>query len=212
MNFIVTSCESGVETLPNSNSQYQAGLGQRIGLFGGSFNPAHEGHMHVAMTALRQLQLDWVWWIVARGNPLKSSHGSFNDRLASARMVAKSPRMKVLDIEARLGLTYTADTLAALKVRNRTSRFVWIMGSDNLDNFHHWRDWQTIGQTVPIAIVARPGGRPGNSPFERRFRNARCPSDCATILANSKTPAWLFLNAPLNRQSSTKLRGKNTKA
>ena len=193
-------------TAPPTSDLYRPGGGQRIGLFGGSFNPAHAGHMHVAQTALTRLQLDWIWWIVARGNPLKSSHGDFAARLASARMVARSPKMKVLDIEARLGLTYTADVLTAIKARHRTDRFVWIMGSDNLGNFHHWRNWQEIGQTLPIVIIARPGGQAGNSPFERRFASARRPAHASICLADAKAPAWTFLNAPLNHQSSTRLR------
>ncbi len=187
---------------------YRPGHGQRIGLFGGSFNPAHAGHLHVAQTALVRLQLDWVWWIVARGNPLKSSHGDFETRLASARSMASSPRMKVLDIEARLGLTYTADVLGAINARHRAARFVWIMGADNLANFHHWRDWQSIGHSVPIAIIARPGGRAGHSPFERRFASARRPAHESICLADADAPAWTFINAPLNRQSSTALREK----
>lgn len=196
--------------LPRTHDLYRPDSGQRIGLFGGSFNPAHAGHLHVAQTALQRLQLDWVWWIVARGNPLKSSHGDFETRLASARAMARSPRMKVLDIEARLGITYTADLIDAIKVRNRTDRFVWIMGSDNLANFHHWRDWQAIGQAVPIAIVARPGSRAGNSPFERRFARARRPARASPSLADARAPAWTFINAPLNAQSSTALRKRTS--
>jgi len=158
------------------------------------------------MTALNRLQLDWIWWIVARGNPLKSSHGDFAQRLASARAVATSPRMKVLDLETELGLTYTVDVLKALKARHAADQFVWVMGSDNLANFHHWREWQVIGQSVPIAVIARPGGRPGNSPFERRFAHARRPEYLAKTVAGAPAPAWVYLSAPLNKQSSTRLR------
>ena len=157
-------------------------------------------------TALQRLQLDWVWWIVARGNPLKSSHGDFSARLALARTMAAHPRMRVLDLEAQLNLTYTVDVLAKLQARHRTDRFVWIMGSDNLASYHHWRDWQSIARSVPIAIVARPGQRAGNSPFERRFAQNRCPEHRSATLADHPAPAWTFLKAPLNAQSSTKLR------
>lgn len=182
--------------------------GLRIGLFGGSFNPAHSGHLHVAETAMKRLQLDWVWWIVARGNPLKTAHGDFAERLASARAVAHHPRMIVTDIEARLGLTYTADTLAAIVARAPRAHFVWLMGADNMAGFHHWQDWQDIARTLPIAIIARPGVGPGarNSPFARRFAGSRIPSAAARTLAATPPPAWTYLTAPLDPSSSTALR------
>ncbi|WP_340692319.1 nicotinate-nucleotide adenylyltransferase, partial [Hyphomonas sp.] len=161
--------------------------GLRIGLFGGSFNPAHSGHLHVAETAMKRLQLDWVWWIVARGNPLKTAHGDFETRLASARAVARNPRMIVTDIEARLALTYTCDTLAAIVARAPEAHFVWLMGADNMARFHHWKNWQGIAHTLPIAIIARPGSGPGarNSPFARRFARSRVPSAAAVTLATT---------------------------
>ena len=182
--------------------------GLRIGLFGGSFNPAHSGHRHVAETAMKRLQLDWVWWIVARGNPLKTAHGDFTERLASARAVAHNPRMIVTDIEARLGLTYTSDTLAAIVARAPEAHFVWLMGADNLAGFHHWENWQGIAQTLPIAVVARPGVGPGarNSPFARRFAKNRIPAAGACTLATTPPPAWTYLTAPLDPSSSTALR------
>lgn len=182
--------------------------GLRIGLFGGSFNPAHSGHLHVAETAMKRLQLDWVWWIVARGNPLKSAHGDFETRLASARAVAHSPRMIVTDIEARLGLTYTFDTLAAIVARAPEAHFVWLMGADNMTGFHHWQNWQGIAHRLPIAVIARPGVGPGarNSPFARRFAKNRIPSAAARTLASTPPPAWTYLAAPLDPSSSTALR------
>lgn len=181
---------------------------QRIGLLGGSFNPAHDGHFHVAQTAMTRLNLDWVWWIVARGNPLKSEHGDYQARLASARAKANHPRMIASDVEARFGLTYTCDTLAFLQKRHPGQRFVWLMGSDNLAGFHQWKNWQTIAESVPIAIVARPGARPGGSPFERRYATARQPEHNAGALAMRTAPAWVYLKAPLNPASSTRLRGQ----
>ena len=182
--------------------------GLRIGLFGGSFNPAHSGHLHVAETAMKRLQLDWVWWIVARGNPLKTAHGDFAERLASARAVAHHPRMLVTDIEARLGLTYTSDTLAAIVARAPEAHFVWLMGADNLAGFHHWQNWQGIAHTLPIAVIARPGVGAGarNSPFARRFAKSRIPSAAARTLATTPPPAWTYLTAPLDPSSSTALR------
>lgn len=182
--------------------------GLRIGLFGGSFNPAHSGHVHVAETAMKRLQLDWIWWIVARGNPLKRSHGDFEARMASARAVADKPCMIVTDIEAQLGLTYTADTLAAIVARAPQAHFVWLMGADNLVGFHLWENWQGIAQILPIAIVARPGVGPGarNSPFARRFARSRVPAAAARTLALTPPPAWTYLTAPLDPSSSTALR------
>lgn len=183
-------------------------LGLRIGLFGGSFNPAHSGHLHVAETAMKRLQLDWVWWIVARGNPLKAAHGDFAERLASARAVAQNPRMIVTDIEARLGLTHTSDTLDAIVARAPEAHFVWLMGADNMIGFHHWENWQGIAEMLPIAVIARPGVGPGarNSPFARRFAKSRIPSAAARTLATTPPPAWTYLTAPLDPSSSTALR------
>ena len=182
--------------------------GLRIGLFGGSFNPAHSGHRHVADTALRRLQLDWVWWVVARGNPLKTSHGEFGARIASAHLQAQHPRMIVTDLEARLGLTYTADTLEAITRHAPRARFVWLMGADNLVGFHLWERWQTIAQQMPIAIIARPGVGPGarNAPFARRFASNRISEADAARLPNLPAPAWTYLGGPLDATSSTAIR------
>ncbi len=182
--------------------------GLRIGLFGGSFNPAHSGHLHVAETAMRRLGLDWVWWIVARGNPLKTSHGDFDARLVSASQLASNPRMIVTDVEAQLGLTYTSDTIAAIVNRAPTAHFVWLMGADNLAGFHRWQDWQGIAQTLPIAVIARPGVglAARNAPFARRFASSRIPASAARKLPFSQPPAWTYLTAPLDPASSTALR------
>ncbi|MDX1294093.1 MAG: nicotinate-nucleotide adenylyltransferase [Hyphomonas sp.] len=184
--------------------------GLRIGLFGGSFNPAHSGHFHVASTALKRLQLDWVWWIVARGNPLKTGHGDFSERLASAQAVADHPRMRVTDIEARLGLTYSYRTLTTLKAAAPDAKFVWLMGADNMVSFHLWAEWQKISNLMPIAIVARPGVGPGarNSPFARRYAANRIPDAAAATLPDRDPPAWVYLPAPLDPISSTAIRQK----
>lgn len=181
-------------------------MARKIGLLGGSFNPAHSGHLHVAQTALKRLQLDEVWWIVARGNPLKSDHGDYATRLASARAVARSPNMRVSDVEAEAGLTYTIDTLAHLQRGNRDKAFVWLMGSDNLASFHQWRNWRDIARVVPIAIIARPGFRPGRSVFEHVFQTARLAERAAPLLPSKPAPAWVYLKAPFNPQSSTQIR------
>ncbi|HWA69447.1 MAG TPA: nicotinate-nucleotide adenylyltransferase [Rhizomicrobium sp.] len=131
--------------------------GLRIGLLGGSFDPAHEGHLHVSDTALRALKLDYVWWLVSPGNVLKPVPGALAARLAGARALANGRRVVVSDIETRLGTRYTADTVAALQRRFPHVTFIWLMGSDNLEQFSHWRRWRQIAARVPIAVVRRPG-------------------------------------------------------
>lgn len=133
--------------------------GMRIGLMGGSFNPAHEGHLYVSKTALRRLDLDYVWWLVSPGNPLKpqAAMAPLQKRLAYARFLAHHPRIRVTDIERSLGTVYTLDTLKALKRRFPGLSFVWLMGSDNLMQFHRWLRWQEIAQQMPMAVVLRPG-------------------------------------------------------
>ncbi len=182
--------------------------GLRIGLMGGSFNPAHAGHLHVARTAMKRLKLTHVWWLVARGNPLKSDHGDFAARLASAKKLARPPRMLATDFEARAGLTYAADTLAAIRARAPGAQFVWIMGADSLASFHLWRRWQTIGQTLPIAVIARPGYglKARSSPFARRFASARLRQSEAAALAASAAPVWVLIEARHIALSSTALR------
>ena len=133
--------------------------GLRIGLLGGSFNPAHGGHVYVSEVALKRLGLDYVWWLVTPQNPLKSSAGlaPLEDRVAQARRMAHHPRIVVMDIERVLGTRYSIDTLNALQRRFPELEFTWIMGSDNLAGFHRWRSWREIARRVPIAVVQRPG-------------------------------------------------------
>lgn len=181
--------------------------GLAIGLFGGSFNPAHEGHLLVAETALRRLGLDAVWWIVARGNPLKSEHGDYGARLASARSLASGRSLRVTDIEQQLGLTYSIDTLGALQKAAPRARFVWLMGADNLASFHRWKDWEKIANTLPIAIIARPGAHISKAtPFARKFAAARLPEREARQLATRQAPAWVYIRIRENAASSTALR------
>lgn len=183
--------------------------GLAIGLFGGSFNPAHEGHLLVARTALKRLHLDEVWWIVARGNPLKSDHGEYAKRLASARAMAHGAGMRVTDIEDQLGLTYSIDTLRALREAAPDARFVWVMGADNLGNFHRWKAWDQIARTLPIAVIARPGARISKaSVFSRRFAGHRLPEAQAAALARSQAPAWVYIRVRENSSSSTALRAR----
>ena len=186
--------------------------GMRVGLFGGSFDPAHEGHAHVAQTALRRLRLDRVIWLVSPQNPLKRGRqpAPLTRRLAGARAQAAGPSMIVSDVESRIGAAYTLDTVRRLKARFPGVRFVWVMGSDNLAGFHRWRGWAQIMRALPLAVVARPGALHTSriAPAARRFASARVPSRSAAILAGLPAPAWTFLSAPLNAASSTALRAR----
>jgi len=182
----------------------------RVGLYGGSFNPAHEGHAHVAETAKRRLRLDRVIWLVSPQNPLKSGHetAGLAARMAAAQVLAKGPGMEVSDVETRLGSAYTIDTVRALKRRFPGVKFVWIMGADSLASFHHWRGWTQIMREVPVAVVSRPwiSLRSRFSPAALRFARFRRPSAQAVTLPGSKPPAWVFLFGRFNFQSSTALR------
>jgi len=185
----------------------------KVGLFGGSFNPAHDGHVHVAETALRRLDLDRVIWLVSPQNPLKDRRETapLAERMASARSVAPGPRMVVSDFETRVGTTWTVDTLRALKRRHPGVRFVWLMGSDNLESFHRWRGWTDIMRLMPVAVVARPGSllESRAAPAARRFAGQRVSSSEARMLPLMTAPAWTYLTAPLNPSSSTALRAAN---
>jgi nicotinate-nucleotide adenylyltransferase len=187
----------------------------RVGLFGGSFNPAHEGHAHVAETALRRLELDKVIWLVSPQNPLKSSHETrpLAERLAQARRWARGSGMIVSDAETRLGSQYTIDTLRVLRGRYPGVKFVWVMGADSLATFHRWRGWTQIMREVPVAVISRPwiALKARTSPAARRFAHARLPSSAAAILADATAPAWVYLTGPLNFASSTALRERQTK-
>ena len=186
--------------------------GMRVGLFGGSFDPAHEGHAHVAETALTRLRLDKVIWLVSPQNPLKSAaeSASLTARMASARRMARGPHMIVSDIEHRVGSRYTIDILRILKQRFPGVRFVWIMGADNLASLHSWRGWAQIMREMPVAVIARPGAelKSRSSPAARRFAHARLSSREAPRLAGRRSPAWLYLRAPFNFASSTALRAR----
>ena len=190
--------------------------GMRVGLFGGSFNPAHEGHAHVAETALHRLRLDRVIWLVSPQNPLKSSveTADLALRTAGVRRFARGPAMIVSDAEARMGSQYTIDVVRALKARFPGVDFVWIMGADSLASFHRWRGWTDIMREVPVAVVSRPwiSLRSRFSPAAKRFARFRRPSAGASRLPGSLPPAWVFLRGPLNFQSSTALRGRKAKA
>jgi nicotinate-nucleotide adenylyltransferase len=181
--------------------------GMRVGLFGGSFNPAHEGHAHVAETALRRLGLDLVVWLAAPQNPLKEVAAPLEARLASASGWAGA-RHLVSDAERRLAARYTIDTVRLFKRRFPAVRFVWVMGADGLADLHRWRAWPELVREIPIAVVARPGStlRALTSPAARRFAAARLPERAARKVPFAAPPAWVWLTGPWNWTSSTAIR------
>lgn len=187
-----------------------AEAGNRIGLFGGSFNPPHSGHRLVAETALKRLGLDQVWWLVTPGNPLKdhSDLAPLEMRLHLTSAVADHPRMKVTAVERALGSAYTARTIDMLIKIRPGLRFVWMMGADNLASFHQWQAWRSIVGTVPVVIVDRPGASLStlSAPMAKAFEKYRLPEKDAALLPNKQPPAWTFLHAPLDDASSTSIR------
>jgi len=188
------------------------GEGMTIGLFGGSFNPPHDGHRHASLVALTRLGLDRVWWLVTPGNPLKDNKAlpSLERRVAAARQLADHPRIAVTGIEAAIHTRYTFDTIRWLKRRCPGVTFVWIMGADNLASFHRWQQWRAIASLVPIAVVARPGAttRGPLSKAGRALARWRLPESDARVLTRRPVPAWVFLHAPLDHTSSTALRAR----
>ena len=185
--------------------------GERIGLMGGTFNPPHEGHLLCATTALRRLRLDRLWWMVSPGNPLKSQANlaDFAKRIAMSRALATNPAIEVTGFEAHLASPFTWATIAFLRQRYPRTRFVWVMGADNLATFHNWQHWRRISAMVPIAVVDRPGWRlcALSSPAAHFLARRRLPESMAPRLAISAPPAWVLLSAKLSQASSTAMRG-----
>lgn len=190
--------------------------GQRVGLLGGSFNPAHDGHLHISLLALKHLQLDEVWWMVSPQNPLKPIQGMapFEKRLADARELAKHPDIRVTDIEMRLGTRYTYDTLTGLKACFPRVDFVWVMGADNLAQMARWHRWTKIFNLVPIAIFDRApysfdalAGRAAQAfaRFKLRARDAH-------KLAEARPPSWIFFHTRLHPGSATRIRARRGNA
>ena len=183
--------------------------GTAIGLLGGSFDPPHGGHVHISRAALTRFALDRVWWMVSPGNPLKArGPAPMETRLAAARALIRHPRVEVTDVEARLGTRYTADTIRRLTALYPQVRFVWLMGADNLVQFHLWQDHADILARVPVGVLARPGERLAArlSRTARIHAAARLPSKRARLLSRSAAPTWCFVNLPMNPASSTAIR------
>ncbi len=184
--------------------------GLKVGLLGGSFNPAHRGHRHISAEALKRLGLAQVWWLVSPQNPLKSAEGmaDFDSRFAEAERMAAHPRIKVSDIEQRIRTRYTIDTLRLLKRQYPQHRFVWLMGADNLIQIPAWRGWREIFADVPIAVFDRPGytHRAVRGRAAQYFNDARIKNSHA--LLSCSAPAWCFLFTPRDHISATELRRK----
>jgi len=186
---------------------------RRVGLLGGSFNPAHGGHLHVSQLALQRLDLDEVWWLVSPQNPLKAVKGMapFEERLAGAAAFMKGrPRIKVSAIEASFNTSYTADTIAALERRFPHTKFVWLMGGDNLAQLPHWKRWVELMESVPIAVFDRPQTslRALAGKAAQRYARGRIPTEAARDLAEKTPPAWTFFHTRLDSRSATEIRKK----
>jgi nicotinate-nucleotide adenylyltransferase len=186
----------------------------RIGLLGGSFNPAHRGHRRISLEAIRALGLDEVWWLVSPGNPLKEGAkdmAPFQERFAWARRAARRSRIRVSDFEQREGTRFTVDTVRRLKKRHPEHHFIWLLGSDTLPNFHKWRDWRGLAREVPVAVIRRPG-------YDSTARAARAmgwlrrfvhPSSQASHWTEWSAPAIIFLRLPPDPTSATAIRAQD---
>ena len=180
-----------------------------VGLLGGSFDPAHTGHVHITRVALKRFGLDRLIWLVSPGNPLKSrGPAPIEARMAHARKVMQDPRVLVSDFEAQIGTQFTAETITALKARHPGVRFVWLMGADNLEQFHKWERWQDILHAAPMGVLARPGFRQAglHSRTARQYHHKRLPGKASHLLPHSDAPKWCFVNMPMMPVSSSEIR------
>ena len=184
--------------------------GMRVGLLGGSFNPPHLAHRAISLFAIKRLKLDRVWWLVTPGNPLKDNGGlhELEERARAARELAADPRIDVTCLESVIGTRYTVDTINYLRRRASGLRFVWIMGADNLAQFHRWQHWQRIASQLPIAVIDRPpqSFRALAAPAAQALAPYRLPENEAGRLADQRAPAWVFLTGLKMNLSSTTLR------
>ena len=189
--------------LPLSNA------GLRVGLLGGSFDPAHEGHLRISLHALKRFDLDQLWWLCSPGNPLKQkTPASLSRRLTYAKALVHHPRIKVTDIEVQLQTRFTSDTLLKIRSLYPSTKFTWLMGADNLAQIHHWQKWRSIFKVMPVGVLARPGQgfKAQCSPAARLFSGCRIPNHTSRILGHAAAPAWCFVNLPLSHSSSSDIR------
>ncbi|MEX0345185.1 MAG: nicotinate-nucleotide adenylyltransferase [Rhizobiaceae bacterium] len=187
-----------------------AARGLSVGLFGGSFNPPHAGHRLVAEIALRRLALHQLWWIVSPGNPLKigKKQSALDVRVAESQAIADDPRIRVTAFEAAHNVRYTADMIELVIRRNPGVNFVWIMGADNLRDFHKWDRWRQIIESVPVAVIDRPGSTLSflSSIAAKAYDFARIDEDDSALLARLRAPVWTFIHGPRSSLSSTAIR------
>jgi len=187
--------------------------GMRIGLLGGSFNPPHAAHRAISLFAIKRLKLDRVWWLLTPGNPLKDTNGlhDLGERAEAARKTADDPRIDISCLEAVIGVRYTVDTIIHLRRRVSGVRFVWIMGADNLAQFHRWKDWRRIASEVPLAVIDRPpqSFRALAAPAAQALARYRLPENQAALLTDQPPPAWVFLTGMKLKMSSTGLRNQD---
>ncbi len=182
---------------------------KKVGLLGGSFNPAHEGHVRITLSALKRFELNEIWWLVSPRNPLKEqSPEPMHQRMHDAAKLITHPRVRVSNIEQRIGSRFTADTLAALTKLYPQHKFVWLMGADNLRQISQWQNWHFILENFPIGVLARPGDQsaPLNSRAARVYRSYRLPMSQSNKLGHKSAPCWCYVNLPMSDMSSTKLR------
>lgn len=184
--------------------------GMAVGLFGGSFNPPHEGHVLIAKHAIEKLKLDQLWWMVTPGNPLKdlSELPPLEERVRLCREIVDDARNRVTGFEAAHRLQYSADTIELVLAAHPDVHFVWVMGADSLATFHKWVRWEKIVETIPIAVYDRPGSSQAitESVMAKTYSDARVDESRAGELARMKPPAWVYIHGPLSPLSSTELR------
>ena len=185
--------------------------GLRVGLLGGSFDPPHEGHLHITDQAFKAFNLDKIWWLVSPGNPLKLSEPvSREKRIEACNKLINNSNVLVSDIEYQLNTRYTADTIKGLHRLYPKISFVWLMGADNLVVFHHWENWNWIMENIPLGFMARPGEqiKAGLSKTATRYRRYRLFQCKAGLLARLKPPAWSLIGGPMQSLSSSQIRSK----
>ena len=185
----------------------------KIGLLGGSFNPAHAGHLHISLQAIKHLQLDKIWWLVSPQNPLKSSAdmAEYGQRIASAKkQITNYSNISICEIEQENNLQYSADTIELLIKQYPQNKFIWLMGSDNLAQFNKWHKWRYIMHNIAICVMDRSPHSHGalRSPAALGYAKYRISQDRSAQLADATLPAWSYLFIPRHRQSATNLRNK----
>ena len=185
--------------------------GLKIGLLGGSFDPPHEGHVHITKLALKIFNLSKIWWLVCPENPIKSiTPSDVNSRFLASKKIMKHPSVVITDLERKFKTKYTFQTLIKLKKLYPSTKFVWLMGADNLINFHHWKNWDWIMKNIPVGVLARPEEqiKAGLSRTAIKFGNYRLPKEKSIILSNYNPPVWTLSTGPMRNISSTEIRKK----